>query len=345
MSAPKLGFEETLQQNVVLQDLCSGCAACILVCPFGCLEYFEEGPKLIKKCEICGICPKVCPRFEFSQAALEKLVFERERRSEEDFGIYRRLVIAQAASDSVLRSCQDGGVVSALLTHAFNNEVIDSAIVSGTDKEQPWFPVPRLISAPEEVLDSAGTRYTYSPNLLALQEAVKQKKESLAFVGTPCQIQSLRKIEAFPLRKYSGIIRFTVGLMCTESFTYEGLMKRHVEGVLGVNLNDVTKINIKGKVLVTTKSGETKAIPLQEAKQYTRKGCLPCTDFSSELADISTGGLGLSGWTFTIIRTKKGEDIFDNAEKAEAVRTRPAEEEKFAMDLLVKLSKKKRKTA
>jgi len=155
----------------------------------------------------------------------------------------------------------------------------------------------------------------------------------------------LRRIEAFPLRKYSGIIRFTIGLMCTESFTYEGLMKRHVEGVLGVNLNDVTKMNIKGKVLVATKSGEIKAIPLQEAKQYTRKGCLPCTDFSSELADISTGGLGLSGWTFTIIRTKKGEEIFDSAEKAGAVRARPAEEEKFAMDLLVKLSKRKRKTA
>ena len=344
MSAPKLGFEESLQQSVVLQDLCSGCAACVLVCPFGCLEYFEERPKLIKKCEVCGICPKVCPRFEFSQAALEKLVFERERRPDEDFGICKRLVIAQASNDSILRSCQDGGVVSALLTYAFNTGVIDSAVVSATRKEEPWFPMPRLISTPQEVLDSAGTRYTYSPNLLALQEAVKQKKKSLAFVGTPCQIQSLRRIEAFPLKKYSGIIKFTIGLMCTESFTYEGLMKRHIEGVLGVNLNDVTKINIKGKVLVATKS-EVKAISLQEAKQYTRKGCLPCTDFSSELADISTGGLGLSGWTFTIIRTKKGEEIFDSAEKAGALRTRPPEEEKFAVDLLVKLSKRKRKTA
>ncbi len=345
MSAPKLGFEESLQQRVVLQDLCSGCAACVLVCPFGCLEYFEERPKLIKKCEICGICPKVCPRFELSQAALEKLVFERERRPDDEFGIYKRLAIAQATDDSILRSCQDGGVVSALLTYAFNAEVIDSAIVSATRKEEPWFPLPRLISTPQEVLDSAGTRYAYSPNLLALQEAVRQKKKSLAFVGTPCQMQSLRRIEAFPLRKYSGIIKFTIGLMCTESFTYEGLMKRHIEGVLGVRLNGVAKINIKGKLLVTTKSGEIKTVPLQEAKQYTRKGCLPCADFSSELADISTGGLGLSGWTFTVIRTKKGEEIFDGAEKAGAVRTRPAEGEKFAMDLLVKLSKRKRKTA
>jgi len=344
MSAPKLGFEESLRENVVLKELCSGCAACVLVCPFNCLEYLEERPELNKKCEICGICPKVCPRFEFSQASLEKLVFERERQPSDEFGVYRRAVVAQAAEDSILRSCQDGGVVSALLTYAFNNGIVDSAIVSDISKEKPWFPIPRLISTPEDVVRCAGTRYTYSPNLLALQEAVQQKKKSLAFVGTPCQIQSLRKVEAFPLKKYSSITRFTIGLMCTESFSYEGLMKKHIEGALGVNLNDIAKINIKGKVLVTTKSGETKAIPLQEAKQYTRKGCLSCTDFSSELADISVGGLGLNGWTFTILRTKKGDEIFDGAHKAGAVRTRPVEEEKFAWDLLIKLSKKKRKT-
>lgn len=345
MSVQKLGFEETLLENVILKDICADCAACVLVCPYGCLEYFEEKPNLIKKCEICGICPKVCPRFEFSQAALEKMVFERERKPNEEFGVYHRITIARANNENTLQTCQDGGVVSALLTHALNNGIIDSAIVSGISHEKPFFPIPRLVSTPQEVLECAGTRYTYSPNLLALQEAVKQKRKSLAFVSTPCQIQAIRKIEAFPLKKYSNLIKFTVGLMCTESFTYAGLLQKHIQEIMGVNLNDIKKINIKGKVLVTTKSGETKTIPLQEAKQYTRKGCLPCTDFSAELADISTGGLGLSGWTFTIIRTKKGEEIFEGAKKAGAIQTRSVEEEKPALDLLIKLSKKKRKTS
>jgi len=345
MSAQKLGFEESLQEKVVARELCSGCSACVLVCPFVCLDYVEEKPSLIKKCEVCGICPRICPRLEFSQSALEKLVFDRERRSEDEFGIYKRLAIAQTTDENMLRSCQDGGVVSALLTSAFDSGIIDSALVSDTRIEKPWFPIPRLISTRQEVLHCSGTRYTYSPSLSALREAVQQKKKSIGFVGTPCQIQSLRKIEAFPLRKYSDIIKFTVGLMCTESFAYDGIMKKHIEGTLGVKLDDVRKINIKGKVIITLNSGEIKTISLQEAKKYTRKGCLPCTDFSAELADISTGGLGLTGWTFTIIRTKKGEEIFDSAEKAGAIRTRPVEEEKFALDLLVKLSRKKRKTS
>jgi len=344
MSAPKLSFEESLLENVVLKELCSGCGACVLVCPFGCLEYFQENPKLIKKCEICGICPKVCPRYDLSQPALEKLVFGRERSSEEEFGVHKRLVVAQASDKNTLQACQDGGVVSALLTFALNNGIIDGAIVSATSMDKPLFPIPRLVSTPEEVLECAGTRYSYSPNILAFQEAVKQKKKSLAFVGTPCQIEAVRKIEAVPLKKYSSLLRFTIGLMCTEAFTYEGLIQKHIQEKLGTNLNDIEKINIKGKVLITTKSGSVKTIPLAEAKQYTRKGCLPCTDFSAQLADISTGGLGLTDWTFTVIRTQKGEEIFDNAQKAGALRTISAEEEKTALDLLVKLSRRKRKT-
>jgi len=345
MSTQKQGFEETLLENVFLKEICAGCAACVLVCPYGCLEYFEEKPNLIKKCETCGICPRVCPRFEFSHTTLEKMVFERERTSDEEFGIYRRMAIARATQENVRQSCQDGGVVSALLIHALNNGIIDSAIVSATSQTKPLFPIPKLVSTPQEVLECAGTRYTYSLNLLALGEAVRQKRKSLAFVSTPCQIQAIRKIEAFPLKKYSNLVKFTIGLMCTESFTYAGLMQKHIQETLGVNLNDVVKINIKGKVLVTTKTGEIKAIPLQEAKQYTRKGCLPCTDFSAELADISAGGLGLSGWTFTILRTNMGEEVFDSAEKAGAVQVRPVDEEKSALDLLIKLSRKKKKTS
>lgn len=340
----KLSFEESLQKEVFLRDLCAGCGACVLVCPFSCLDYFEENPKLVKKCEICGICPKVCPRYEMSQPRLERLVFGRERNPKEEFGVYRRLAVAQASDQTMLQSCQDGGVVSALLTFALKNSIIDGAIVSATSTEKPWFPIPKLVSTPEEILECAGTRYSYSPNILALQEAVKQRKKSIAFVGTPCQVQAVRKIEAVPLKKYSSLIRFTVGLMCTESFSYKGLMETHVRETLGVNINDVQKMNIKGKILVTTKSGEVKTITLTEAKKYTRKGCVPCTDFSSELADISTGGLGLNGWTFTIMRSQKGQEIFEAVEKTGIIKTRHVDEEKAAMDLLVKLSARKRKT-
>ena len=340
--AKLISFREALEE-LVQAEKCMGCAACVAVCPLGCLEYVDEKPKLIKDCGDCTICTFICPRHKLTWPALEESVFGRQKRPEEEFGVYRRIVVAQASDEKVLQACQDGGVVTALLTYAFENGIIDGAAVSGVSQDRPFYPVPRLVTTPEEVLKCAGTRYTYSPNLLAFQEGISQNKKRLAFVGTPCQIQALRKIEGL-LLEYINPLQLTIGLLCTESFTYEGLMEKHIQGKLGIDLHDVKKINIKAKVLVTTKSGEVRVIPLKEAKQYTRKSCTICTDFSAELADISVGGLGLSGWTFTILRTEKGEKLFDDAVRKGFLKTRPIEEEKRAFDLLLRLSKRKRET-
>jgi len=339
----KVSFEESLEKGVVLPGKCVGCAACVVVCPLNCLDYVEQKPKIAKECKACGICPQVCPQYDLSWPALEEFMFGRRSKPEEEFGIYQRLVIAQATDKKILRVCQDGGIVSALLSFALKNGAIDGAAISGISKERILYPVPRLATTPEEVSECAGTRYFYSPNLIAFQEGVKQNKKSVAFVGTPCQTLAIRRIQMFPLKKYSEKLGFVIGLMCTESFTYHGLMEKHFQGVMGINPQDIKKTNIKGKVLITMKNGEEKEISLPEAKQYTRTSCVLCSDFSAELADISVGGLGLTDWTFTVLRTKKGEELFDEAEKAHAIKTRPVEKEEKALDLLNRLSMKKRK--
>lgn len=344
MMRQKVSFEDSLGKAVVSTGRCAGCAACVLVCPFKCLEYANEKPSLVKECEACGICLKACPRLEWRWPEMESFVFGRERRPQEHFGIYRSLAIAQANDARVLDVCQDGGVVTALLVSALRAGTIDGAVASGVSGERPFFPEPRLVETAGEALECAGTRYSYSPNLLALEEAIHKRKDSLAFVGTPCQVQAIRKMQASSLRKYVKAIKFTVGLMCTESFSYTGLVEGHM-GKLGVKPSSIRKMNIKGKLLVTLRSGEVKTIPLSEAKKYTREGCKFCDDFSSELADISVGGLGLSGWTFTIVRTPLGEELFKTAQEAELITARPVKSGEFPMKLLVKLSKAKRKRA
>ncbi len=340
--AKLLNFNEALEK-VVLADRCMGCGACVTVCPMGCLEYVKGTPSLTKECKNCGICAMICPRYEPAMAALEELVFGRPSSAEEEFGIHRRIVIAQANDDKILQSCQDGGVATALVMFALRDKLIDGAAVSGLSPDKPFCPVPRLVATPEEVVECAGTRYTYSPNLLAFGEGVDQNKKNLAFVGTPCQVQALREIER-SLLEYINPLKFTIGLLCTESFTYEGLMEGHIQGELGIDLGDVQKINIKGKIVIRTKSGKVEMVSLKEAKKYARKSCSFCADFSAELADISVGGLGLDGWTFTILRTKKGEELFDRAVREGLLKTRPVDEERRAFDLLLRLSKRKRET-
>jgi Coenzyme F420-reducing hydrogenase, beta subunit len=340
MSSIKVSFEDSLAKEVVGTGRCLGCGACVIVCPFNCLEYIGEKPCLVKECKICGICAQACPQYEWASSKIENFVFGRERKPEEEFGIYRRLAIAQAADSQILDACQDGGAVTALLLFALKEGIIDGAIVTQKEYQKPFYPCPILAKTEEEILQSAGTKYFYSPNILTIQEAIKQRKNNIAFVGTPCQIRAIRKMQITGLKKCTAPIKFLIGLACSECFVYEGLMKNYIHGKLGIDPKRIKKINIKGKMLVALDS-ETVAIPLAETKQYARQNCHSCQDFSSELADISAGGLGLEGWTFLIIRTEKGEELFSSAEKRGAIRIRSASEEANAFNLLSKLSRKK----
>jgi len=344
MKPVKVSFEESIAKAVVEAGRCVGCGTCVLVCPFNCLEYANDKPNLVKECKVCGICAQACPQYEFPSSTIENLVFNRERKTDDAFGVYKRLVLARAADSQILEVCQDGGAVTAILLFALKNNLIDGAIVAKSEKEKPFFPRPILATTAEEILQSAGTKYFYSPNILAIAKAIEQKKNSLAFVGTPCQIRAIRKMQLAGLKKYVTPLKLLIGLACSECFIYEGLMENHIRGKLGIDPHRIRKINIKGKMLVAL-DYETVAIPLAEAKQYAKKSCHLCEDFSSEFADISVGGLGLEGWTFTIIRTEKGEEIFSAAEKAGAITTKDASLEPNALNLLIKLSTKKQATA
>jgi coenzyme F420 hydrogenase subunit beta len=340
-SIPKASFEETLGKNVV-PSKCSGCGSCVAVCPYNCLEYADGKPRLSKECNSCGICSQICPRYNFSKLVLERLVFGREKREGEDFGIYKSLIIAQTKDANVMRVCQDGGVVTTLLIFALRKGIIDSAALSGVSEIEPLRPMPRLAVTEADVLECSGTRYTYSPNIFAFKEGVNQRKEKIAFVGTPCQIEAIRRIQALPLKKFSNRLTFTIGLFCSECFTYDGLVKEFIHGKLGVDPSEVRKISIKGKLIVAKNSGEIKTAPLKDIKQYADRCVYSCSDFSAELSDISVGGLGLEGWTLTILRTEQGKELFEEAEASGLIRTRPFKEEEKVLDLLTKLSRKKR---
>lgn len=344
MHSGKMSYQESLARNVVALGKCVGCGTCVLTCPFDCLELIDEKPRLKKECKVCGICARTCPRYLWSWSDATKFVFGRERKPDEEFGVYRRFTVAQASDARILKGCQDGGVVTALLLFALENGLVDGAIVAGTSPEKPLLPIPKLTTTGGEILECAGTKYCYSPNILALAEVAKQKLTNLIFVGTPCEIQAVRKMQMSGLKKYAASIKCLIGLMCSECFTYEGLMEKHIHETLGLDLSGIRKMNIKGKMLVKTESGDT-SISLAEAKRFAKQSCRFCDDFSSELADISCGGLGLNGWTFTILRTEKGEELFSKAEKVGAVRTRKVNEDALALSLLSRITKRKRQAS
>jgi coenzyme F420 hydrogenase subunit beta len=336
-----MGFEETLK-NVIMSGKCTSCAACVAACPSNCLKYDEEKPRILGECNRCGLCSRICPQYNISQPTLEKFVFGRERTPQEEFGVYRTVLVAKATDKAILDVCQDGGVVTTLLAFALENKIIEGAAVSGIEKQRPLHPIPIFATTTKKILQSAGTKYFYSPNLLALQNFIRQGKGEMAFVGTPCQIEAIRKIQMISIGNFVGKLRLTIGLLCSGSFSYEGLVEKYIRQQLGINPSDVRKINIKTRFTLTMKSGEIKQIPLKDVRPYIRKNCSLCRDFSAELADVSVGGLGLNDWSLVIIRTENGKELFTDAVKAGLLEVRSIEEKKHSLDLLIKLSKKQK---
>lgn len=342
-----------LYHEVVQTNLCTGCAACVMACPRDVLDYrvddyhpVQIGDGMaVDECfhgdRGCDLCTRACPRFRLWETELDDELFGRVRERDEVHGVARSRLLVRAKDDEAFSAGQDGGLVSALLIWGLETGRLDGALTSKFASGRPFDAAPALVTDRAGVLATAGSRYTYSANPLAMKEADELKLSQLALVGMSCQASINGTLAARNVRKYANKVALTIGLLCSKTFTYEG--QQRVLAEHDIAISDVVKINIKGRFMVWTRDGGYHEIPLKELHPYTREGCKLCPDFAAEHADISTGGIGADDdWTLTIVRTQRGEDWMRGLMDAGLIEVRPAEDDAVAMKLLDKLSAKSR---
>jgi coenzyme F420 hydrogenase subunit beta len=341
-----------LYEEVITTGLCTGCAGCVVTCPHDVIGYEHEEGKYkpfhleeelgptdcIHGQKGCTTCTRACPRFRSWEPAADMHLFGRVREPDEMAGIWRQLLLTRAADDTQHEKGQDGGFVTAMLTWLMRHDYIDGALVSGVEDDDAWKAKPVVVRTPEEVLATAGSRYTYCANPLALDEAKAQGLERLALVGMGCQVSSPPTMWDRKAGKVSKPFQFNIGLLCSKTFD-DAIFPELFEAKYGLKKQDMVKMNIKGVFQIWMKDGSYHEIDLKECHQWTREGCKHCPDFSAEHADISTGGIGKDNdWTLTIVRTELGEEVIKRMIADGTIIARPAQEDEVAMKLLRTLS-------
>jgi coenzyme F420 hydrogenase subunit beta len=344
--------------EVVTSGLCTGCAACVVACPYDVLSYDDTngrykpfhidadgGPdNCTHGVKGCTMCTRACPRFRLWESEVDSHLHGRERNIDEVAGISSDTLLVRATDPEILEIGQDGGLVSAMLIWALENDVIDAALVSNLEGDgSTWKAVPGVATTRAEVLAAAGSRYTYSANPLAYSKALEGGAERIALVGMGCQASAPPIMKARKAGKIARRLSLTIGLMCSKTFD-DAIFPELFEAKYGILRSEITKMNIKGVFQVWTKDGEFHEIPLKEAHAWTREGCTSCPDFAAEHADISTGGIGaFNDWTLTMVRTDIGRDLLNGMLDAGVIETRPGDDDPGAIALLHRLARVSRR--
>jgi len=342
-----------LFEEVITTGLCTGCAGCVISCPHDVIGYNHEtghykpfhleeelGPAdCVHGQKGCTSCTRACPRFRAWESEANEHLFGREREDNEMYGITKDLLLCRASDDMVHRIGQDGGFVSALLIWAMEEGYIDCALTSFLEGDgSSWKAKPGIATNKDEILASAGSRYTYSANTLAITEALEKGYSKLALVGMSCQSSVPPIMWDRKVGKAGKPFLFNIGLLCSKTFD-DAIFPELFEAKYGLHKEDMVKMNIKGVFQIWMKDGAYHEIDLKECHQWTREGCKMCPDFAAEHADISTGGIGEDNdWTLVLVRTDLGREIVSRMIETGAIISRPADSDEKAMKLLRTLS-------
>lgn len=321
-----------LMKEIIRTGVCTECGTCAAVCPVLEWDHVKAQPKLVGKCTGCGICYNQCPR---TITDPEQLIGEIKT------GYVAKTKVPEFSSG------QDGGTVTSLLCYLFDEHLIDAAVVTAKDPNNPWHPKAKIVKSKDEAIEAAGSIYCHSQTVEALMEAIRQESRSIAFVGTPCNINAVKKMVDSP----SGMLKYfmrahvlTIGLFCMDSFAPEALYSRFRND--GIKLEDVVKMDIsKGKfhLYYDDDADPVKSYTIKQLDKYKSSSCNFCIDLTAEKADISIGSVGSGAEENTVFtRSGIGTEIMEDAAEKGYIDIKPFNEIK--MNSVLFLSKLKKVT-
>jgi coenzyme F420 hydrogenase subunit beta len=320
-----IGGAEELKKTVLNQNLCTSCGACANLCPY--IDVAGGRAVIIESCGLKeGKCYAFCPRTYLDVALLDQKIFGSQRK-DYTLGFNKTIFKGRAKNPEIYSVSQYGGVVSALIIYALENGEIDAAVLAKSS--DGINPKPTIARKRDEVLECARSKYLVCPTVSTVLEAVKREKGKVGFVGTPCQVAAVRKMQVSELKPEMSRIKFILGLFCTwalQPSAYEFIREKVGEA-------KVLKLDVPpppASIFIIHTEREKLEIPLNELRKLIMPSCNVCFDMTNEFADISVGTVeGEEDWNTIITRTDEGEKILQKAINNGVLETKPLEKERL----------------
>ncbi|UCH01963.1 MAG: Coenzyme F420 hydrogenase/dehydrogenase, beta subunit C-terminal domain, partial [Candidatus Bathyarchaeota archaeon] len=164
----------------------------------------------------------------------------------------------------------------------------------------------------DDVYKARGTKYSRVKMMSKLEELIEKGKQNIAFVGTPCEIRAVRKIQQQLLHDFPSVKITVLGLFCYEAFIYEKL-KNETEKLLGVDLDKAEKTQIRRGKYIVQVDGKEYSCRVKDLNNAVENGCAYCDDFVALLADVSVGSVGSrDGYSTVIVRSDVGKKLVED---------------------------------
>ncbi len=333
-----------LLNEVVDTGLCCLCGGCSGGCPY--LVPYQGRIARLDDCTLTeGQCYQYCPRTLTDMDAISDHIFGLPY-SEDEIGVVQEAFLARSTDPEIRDKGQDGGTVTALLSLALDEGLIDAAVETRmTDDRTPQGFIAR---STEDFLSCAGVSYEPSPVLHTFNSLPKESTERLAIVGLPCHVACVAKMKTYPPSNRVNMdnVKVVIGLFC--GWTLANGFHRFLQDRF--NLSQDARFDIPHHPAHTfdvyTESGK-ESVELDDIRRYINDACSYCWDMTAEFADVSVGSgrTAFRGWNTVIVRTRDGQRVTDIAKAKYALETQPLPTESLDNLRRASLNKKKRALA